>query len=71
MERTEVVSSNIASVGYDEKARVLEVEFANGGIYQYHGVPKSLHQQLIGEKSVGAFFSKRIRNVFRCERVEE
>ena len=39
MERKNVVSSNIKSIGYDESAMVLEVEFNNGAVYQYYNVP--------------------------------
>lgn len=35
MEREPVVSSNIASIGYDENNNILEVEFNNGNVYEY------------------------------------
>ena len=39
MERTPVSSSNIAAIGYDPDSGVLEVEFTNGAVYSYSGVP--------------------------------
>lgn len=33
MERENVSSSNLASVGYDEENEILEIEFNHGGIY--------------------------------------
>ena len=39
MKRVAVDSSSIASVGYDSKAYVLEIEFRNGGVYRYLDVP--------------------------------
>ncbi|MBX9810268.1 MAG: KTSC domain-containing protein [Burkholderiales bacterium] len=35
MERRRISASNIRCVGYDARSRVLEIEFGNGGIYQY------------------------------------
>jgi hypothetical protein len=39
MHREPVVSISIASVGYDPELRLLEVEYKNGKIVQYPGVP--------------------------------
>ena len=40
LNRIPVASSNIASVGYDREAHILEIEFHHGAIYQYFDVPK-------------------------------
>jgi len=40
MERKNVLSSNIKSIGYYNK--ILEVEFLNGSIYDYYEVPERL-----------------------------
>jgi hypothetical protein len=42
MNREAVTSSNIASIGYDEDSQTLEIEFLNGGLYQYFDVPPNL-----------------------------
>ena len=47
MQRVSVVSSNIAFIGYDEEARILEVEFRNGAVYQYYDVPPAEYAGLI------------------------
>ena len=39
MEREQVESSNLASVGYDAVNVVLVIEYNNGGIYQYFDDP--------------------------------
>ena len=44
MERRAVRSTNVASVGYDPKSMVLEIEFKRGGVYQYSGVPEKRYQ---------------------------
>lgn len=69
MERYQVSSSNIASVGYDSGSETLEVEFLNGTVYQYYGVSEPLYQQLIQEPSVGRFFNAYIKNSYPYSRV--
>jgi len=44
MERKAVRSTNVASVGYDPKSKVLEIEFKSGGVYQYANVPEKRYQ---------------------------
>jgi hypothetical protein len=67
MTRTPVSSSAVVSVGYDEHA-VLEVEYADGDVYRYYGVPRSLHDQLLDAASIGQFINTRIKGRFRCEK---
>jgi KTSC domain len=69
MDRAAVSSSDLASVGYDESTQTLEVEFHKGGIYQYFGVPKPLHDGLVTAASPGKFFHANIRNLFSYEKV--
>jgi hypothetical protein len=69
MERVAVSSSNLVSVGYEEGAQTLEVEFKQGRVYQYYGVPQPLHEALMTAPSVGTFFNANIRNAFPCDQV--
>jgi hypothetical protein len=62
MERTPVVSSDLASVGYDSENAVLEVEFNKGGIYQYMGVSQDLYDGLMSAGSKGTYFNQYIKN---------
>lgn len=66
MNRTPVVSSNLASVGYDADSMTLEVEFLSGSVYQYFDVPASEFQQLLSAASVGRYFCQFIRDSYRC-----
>ena len=43
MNRSAVASSNVSSIGYDTATQTLEVEFLNGRVYQYYGVPDHMH----------------------------
>ena len=61
MERVPVQSSNLASVGCDSKTATLEIEFLNGGIYQYFGVPAEVHQGLMNAGSKGSYLDQNIK----------
>jgi hypothetical protein len=51
MQRRPVESSNISSLGWEDET--LEVEFISGHLYEYHGVPESEYQALLGASSIG------------------
>ena len=44
MERQAVASTNIRAIGYDDASETLEVEFLDGSVYQYYGVPSHVHE---------------------------
>lgn len=69
MERYSVASSNIASIGYDAQSQILEVEFLNGSIYQYYGVPENIYEQLAQAGSKGRFLNAYIKNAYGYSRV--
>lgn len=69
MERYSVSSSNIASIGYDAPSQILEVEFLNGSVYQYYGVPENIHDQLMQASSKGRFLNTYIKNAYGYSRV--
>lgn len=69
MERITLDSEALASVGYDARLRVLEVEFTSGRVYQYFGVPRHEVEKLLGAASQGAYFSERVRDRYRYELV--
>lgn len=61
MKRIEVESSNLKSVGYDEDNEILEIEFLNGGLYQYYHVPKSVYKGLMNADSHGKYFDQNVK----------
>lgn len=61
MNRTPVSSSNLKSVGYDESSKTLEVEFLNGTVYQYSGVPASVYQGLMSASSHGSYLDQYVK----------
>jgi hypothetical protein len=64
----QVDSTSIAAIGHEDD--VLEVRFRNGGVYRYHGVPTAVFARLLAAESKGSFFNRRIRDAYRCERIE-
>lgn len=69
MKRTVVESSNLASVGYDEKTKTLEIEFNHGGIYEYYEVEKSVYRALMHADSQGSYFIHNIKDEYDCSRI--
>lgn len=61
MERQAIESKLAKSIGYDKDLAVLEVEFHNGGVYQYPGVTDEEVFELLNAKSVGSHFLKVIK----------
>ena len=65
MKRLPVTSSGIRSVGYDDDAGHMEVEFHNGRLYRYHQFPKRLHSKFLNARSIGDFFHVEIRPFYK------
>lgn len=70
IKRHPVESSVLATVGYDGKRRLLEIEFHSGAVYRYLDVPEEIHSRLLTAESKGHFFGAAIRDKFRSERVK-
>ena len=70
MERKKVNSSSIRTVGYDERGRVLEVEFNDGRINQYTGVSPEVHRRLISAPSIVSYFRDNIDESFPAKRLK-
>jgi hypothetical protein len=62
VERRPVSSSNIAAIGYDEDNQILEVEFNDGAVYQYSGVPSSEYDGIMNADSKGKYLHANIKN---------
>jgi hypothetical protein len=68
MDRQAIVSSTIAAVGYDENTGTLEVEFSDGKVYEYQGVPKDVYEAFMNSDSKGRFFAAQIRGGYLTSR---
>lgn len=69
MNRINVNSSNIASVGYDNIQRLLEIEFHGNDIYQYLNVPQNIYENLMAASSHGKYFDQNIKNVYQYHKI--
>lgn len=69
VQRQQVSSSTIASVGFDSSTSTLEIEFHDGRLYQYYDVPEHVYQALMGAASLGAYLSSAIKGTYRYARL--
>lgn len=69
MNRQPVTSSNIASIGYDADSQTLEVEFLNGGVYQYFDVPQHIYDGIMNADSHGQYLAQNIKGAYRYSKV--
>jgi hypothetical protein len=69
MNRDPVASTNLTSVGYNEAAQTLEVEFSNGSVYQYYNVGSDLYDQFMISPSKGQFLNIYIKNSYPYSRI--
>lgn len=65
---TEVRSSNLRAVGYDEDG-TLVIRFRSGGTYAYHGVPPAVYDGLMRAGSHGRYFHSRIKGRYAYRRI--
>ena len=68
MERNPVKSSNIKSVGYDSRTKVMEIEYNNGGVYEYHGFLPDHHAKLMAADSIGGHVANHVRGKFETKK---
>jgi len=65
-----VKSSNIKSVGYDAKNESVYVEFNNGGVYRYMGVPQVEFDKFISSPSVGRHLNTEFKGTYEFAKCE-
>jgi hypothetical protein len=70
MERSPVNSSQMKSLGYDARRKILEAEFATGAVYRYFNVPASVYRAMLDADSIGAYFNKHIREGYAYMKVD-
>lgn len=69
MERDNVESSMVISIGFEPSSNTLEVEFKNSSIYQYYNVPSVIHDQLMASDSKGKFINVYIKPAYAYSRI--
>lgn len=61
MNMVPVSSSNLRAVGYDTATQTLRITFIGSGVYEYFGVPASVHAGLMAANSHGSYFDTHIK----------
>jgi len=69
MQRTEVNSGQVKSIGYSEAERTLEVEFTSNAVYVYKDVPPGVYEEFMRAESKGRFFGLFVRPCYEYERL--
>lgn len=67
--RKPLKSSKLRAAGYDERGRVMEIEFVNGDIYEYKSVSPETYRQLMASPSPNSFFEDKIEEAFSGKRI--
>ncbi|MDQ7010071.1 MAG: KTSC domain-containing protein [Candidatus Gracilibacteria bacterium] len=70
MQRINVVSSNIKSIGYNEDNFTLEIEFNDNSIYQYINVPKNEYESIMNSNSHGKYLNENIKGVYQFNQIK-
>ncbi len=70
MQRAQVESSMLRSVGYDPSTHVLELEFRNGRLYRYGEVGEEIYRELMAAPSKGRYFLDYIDDMYPYARAD-
>ncbi|MGY1841001.1 MULTISPECIES: KTSC domain-containing protein [unclassified Modestobacter] len=62
-------SSSVRSVGYDLDSHVLQLEFVDGGVYDYLDVPPEEALAMLESASIGRYVNTSIKPRFHCRAV--
>jgi KTSC domain len=68
--RRPIESSALRSVGYSRRRHILEIEFANGAVYRYYEIARSVYRELIMAESKARYYDFNIRRHYRSVRVK-
>ncbi|MBV1889371.1 MAG: KTSC domain-containing protein [Proteobacteria bacterium] len=70
MKMENVESSNIARIGHDAGSSTLQIEFKNGGTYQYFDVHRDVYDSMmVAGVSKGKFLHANIKGTYRFSKV--
>ena len=64
MQPIAVESRTLASIAYDARRLLLQLEFRDRPIYHYFGVPEATYTELLRARSKGEYFNRAIRGRF-------
>jgi hypothetical protein len=70
MDRTPIESTRMRSVAYDEDRYRMEIEFSDGEVYQYVGVPRDEYRGLMQASSPQTYFERHVKGVYPHTRID-
>jgi hypothetical protein len=71
MQRVLVESTTLRSAGPAARSTVLELQFRNGALYHYFGVPPRIYGDLLRADSKGGYFNQNIRGQYPYPRIQD
>ncbi len=62
MKLTKINSTSISAIGYDEKAKQMQVLFKNNSLYQYENISQEEYNQLLNSSSAGSILKSIVKD---------
>jgi len=69
MEMKKINSGKLRVIGYDARARILQVQLDNGDTFQYSGVGEDIWHRLSNSGAAWSFYRDNIEEEFTAKRV--
>jgi len=69
MEMKKINSGRLRAIGYDARARMLQVQFDDGSTLQYSGVGEDIWRRLSSSGAAWSFYRDNIEEEFTAKRV--
>lgn len=69
MEMKKINSGKLRAIGYDARARILQVQLDNGGVLQYDGIGEELWRRFSTSSSVWSFYRDNIEEEFAAKAI--
>ena len=69
MEMKKINSGKLRAIGYDARARLLQVQFDDGSVLQYSGVGEEVWRRLSGSGAAWSYYRDNIEEEFSAKRV--
>ena len=64
-----VLSTEIEWIGYEQKTNMLQVEFIEGGIYQYQNVPQNIYDNFLNADSHCRYFETFVKGRYSHRKI--
>ncbi|HLP97813.1 MAG TPA: KTSC domain-containing protein [Sideroxyarcus sp.] len=71
METKKINSGKLRAIGYDARARILQVQLDNGDTLQYCGVGEDMWRRLSSSSAAWSFYRDNIEEEFTVKKVSE